>query len=210
MMGGFLFPAGNSPRPEMLTAGPNANRQPLSALEVSRRRRNGLVDPDDPSFLDELLPPVAGLNLQAHAGWYDGTTSKLAPSLLPPDAPPLRTALAADDCSLPPPQRPSSRMGDLSPTGTPVRPASGASPPADNASFGADGTARSWQSVGADRPRSRGVADFPAVEAVNEAVDERTALLTRIFQDRLAKQLATLQGIRDAEAKAHEREVRMP
>jgi hypothetical protein len=53
------------------------------------------------------------------------------------------------------------------------------------------------------------VRDFASVEAVNEAVDERTKVLTKLFQERLAQQLAMLQGMREAESHAHEKEVRL-
>jgi hypothetical protein len=71
---------------------------------------------------------------------------------------------------------------------------------------------------GTGRPRNesptalrspRGVRDFASVEAVNEAVDERTKVLTKLFQERLAQQLAMLQGMREAESHAHEKEVRL-
>ena len=38
---------------------------------------------------------------------------------------------------------------------------------------------------------------------VDEAVEERTAFLTRIFQERLAKQLSALEALRQSEARAH-------
>jgi len=52
------------------------------------------------------------------------------------------------------------------------------------------------------------VIDFASVEIVNNAVDERTDVLTRIFQERLARQLASLQAIREAERLAHEKELK--
>ena len=41
-------------------------------------------------------------------------------------------------------------------------------------------------------------------------MDERTALLARIFQERLAKQRSSLEAIRESEKRAHESEVCMP
>ena len=39
-------------------------------------------------------------------------------------------------------------------------------------------------------------------------MDERTALLTKICQERLAKQRGTLEAIRESENRAHESDVR--
>ena len=56
----------------------------------------------------------------------------------------------------------------------------------------------------AERAPSRSHA---TAEVVAAAVDERTALLTRIYQERLARQLAQLEAIREAESRAHAAEV---
>ena len=59
-----------------------------------------------------------------------------------------------------------------------------------------------------EQARRNGLPDHASVEAVSEAVDDRTAVLTRIFQERLAKQRGALEAIRESEKRAHESEVR--
>jgi DNA repair exonuclease SbcCD ATPase subunit len=58
------------------------------------------------------------------------------------------------------------------------------------------------------RPPQGGVKEFASIEAVNEAVAERTTLLTRIFQEKLSQQSAALEGARETEARAHAAELR--
>ena len=61
---------------------------------------------------------------------------------------------------------------------------------------------------GANGGGANGGASGGAAEAVVEAVEERTALLTKLFQERLAMQHAQLQSVREAEARAHAERVR--
>ena len=80
----------------------------------------------------------------------------------------------------------------------------------DVAVGGGTGRPRNESPTALRSPRTpRGVRDFASVEAINEAVDERTKVLTKLFQERLAQQLAMLQGMREAESHAHEKEMRL-
>ncbi len=134
------------------------------------------------------LPPVSGLNIsQTEPGWLD-VGAELGTSVPSPRHAHAFASADGDGGSLPPPPRPSDKDAD--------------------AAVGGTSGARSMSPTMPASPRTRGVLEFASVEAVNEAVDERTAVLTKIFQERLARQLAALQGMRDAESRAHEKEVK--
>ena len=206
IIGGFAFPIGSmSPRPEVMRAKSSPRqRQPLSAVEASRRKALGLADPDDQAIEPSaILPAVSGLNLsKAEPGWFERATTGPATGIQNADygagaplaVPAPRQASALTDAtngSLPRPLQSDHENGD-----------------AVAGRDDCDPGGRSTSPITLASPRTRGVIDFPSVEVLNEAVDERTAVLTRLFQERLARQMASLQGIRDAETRQHEKEIK--
>jgi len=149
------------------------------------------------------LPLVSGLNISSRPSHELGHALTPAPSAVTLLRFAQSFAPAEADGDLRPPERriPSDEDVDVAVGGGTGRPR--------NAEL--MGRCKLGESPTALRsPRTpRGVRDFASVEAVNEAVDERTKVLTKLFQERLAQQLAMLQGMREAESHAHEKEVRL-
>ena len=160
---GYVFPAGSSPRPEVLAASRRQQQLP-SALELSRRQRDPLVEPVD---ADELLPPLSGMPFQVSSKdlqWFG-------------DGAPSAAWSAVGMEGLPPPQRP--------PSATPsFAEGVAANAPTPRPSTAGDGGGAFGSTCGSGDGTTHAQA---AVQAA--AVEERTAFLTRLFQDRLAKQL---------------------
>ena len=215
--GGYTFSTGSSPRPEALAR--SSCRQPLSALQASQRKRLGAVEP--PSIAD-LLPAVSGLPFQPNvSGWFqtDG---------MPPQTPLWDSHKIEDEVHPPPPQRPPSASTDANATECcgcccgcgsyadgASRPRSSSvsrdvlsQPPASPAAQADARTMSPERERARETARRNGLPDLASVEAVSDAVDERTAILTKIFQERLAKQRGALEAIRESEKRAHESEVR--
>ena len=176
-----------------------------------------------------MLPPIAAFPFQPGASWYmqlDGG----ATAANPPAATSLTLEGAPD--TLPPPQRPSSAMGmahapaadaaapsqqqQLGRAAAPPLPhppaaaapigGSGARTPAAGAG-GASRAASPERAAAREAARRHGAPEFASVEAVTEAVEERTSLLTRIFQQKLHQQSAALLALRESESKAHAKEI---
>lgn len=224
-VGGYAFPAGSSPRPEVLAAA--SIKQPISALEAARRHRLKTAAPDDPQ-VDEILPPITAFPFQPNAAdfFMDGAAAN-APGMLPPQSSAMLYDGGRSDPSqvaavAPPPttRRPSSATSAKMPQ--PLTTAiteggggggggvdGGAEAPGPSAAAAGGGRTTSPEREKArDTLRRQGAPEFASVEAITEAVDERTNLLTRIFQEKLSQQAAVLVGMREAEARAHEKEVR--
>ena len=163
---GYEFPAGSSPRPEVLAASRRQQQLP-SALELSRRQRDPLVDP---VAADELLPPLSGMPFQASSKdsqWFGG------------DGAPSAAWSAVGMEGLPPPQRPPSAAPSF---------AEGvaANAPTPRPSTAGEGVGAFFGTTCG----SGGDGTTPAQAAGQAAaVEERTAFLTKLFQERLAKQL---------------------
>ena len=144
------------------------------------------------------LPLVSGLNISSRPSHELG--HEVTPT---PSATPTRSAV------MPRPAQtfaPADVDGDLLPPEIRIP----GDEDVDVAVGGGTGRPRSASPTALTSTRTlRGVRDFASVEAINEAVDERTKVLTKLFQERLAQQLAMLQGMREAESRAHEKEVRL-
>ena len=139
------------------------------------------------------LPLVSGLNISSRPSHELGHALTPAPSAVTLLRFAQSFAPADADGDLRPPERRIPSDEDV-----------------DVAVGGGTGRPRNESPTALRSPRTaRGVRDFASVEAVNEAVDERTKVLTKLFQERLAQQLAMLQGMREAESHAHEKEVRL-
>ena len=178
---GFAFPPGSKPSDKAKSP---RHRQPLTVVEAA------VGYPE--------LPLVSGLNISSRPSHELG--HEVTPT---PSATPTRSAV------MPRPAQtfaPADVDGDLLPPEIRIP----GDEDVDVAVGGGTGRPRSASPTALTSTRTlRGVRDFASVEAVNEAVDERTKVLTKLFQERLAQQLAMLQGMREAESHAHEKEVRL-
>ena len=181
LYGGFAFPPGSKPSDKAKSP---RHRQPLTVVEAA------VGYPE--------LPLVSGLNISSRPSHELG--HEVTPT---PSATPTRSAV------MPRPAQtfaPADGDGDLLPPEIRIP----GDEDVDVAVGGGTGRPRSASPTALTSTRTlRGVRDFASVEAINEAVDERTKVLTKLFQERLAQQLAMLQGMREAESRAHEKEVRL-
>jgi hypothetical protein len=178
---GFAFPPGSKPNDKAKSP---RDRQPLTVVK--------------PAVVYPELPLVSGLNISSRPSHELG--HEVTPT---PSATPTRSAV------MPRPAQtfaPADVDGDLLPPEIRIP----GDEDVDVAVGGGTGRPRSASPTALTSTRTlRGVRDFASVEAINEAVDERTKVLTKLFQERLAQQLAMLQGMREAESRAHEKEVRL-
>lgn len=233
----FPTAAKPSPRAEALAAASSPRRQPLSALEASHRKKIGMAVADTPS-VDALLPPLSCLPFQPNAAlWFQSECGPASAALAgaptvtdahqppPPQRPPSAQTSFADvgcvecfGCASLGVCGASAATGGSYANGA-TRPRSSsvsAEPPlgAPSASADAAGGGAHARAMSPERERAReqarrnGMPDHATAEAVAAAVEERTAILTRIFQERLAKQRGALETIRESEKRAHEGEVR--
>ena len=227
---GYSFPPGSSPRPEVLVANRMAGRShSISALEAARRHRLGTIEADEPD-VEDLLPPLSGLPFQLPSKVANWLQPQQADTLHG-----NASACGGED-GLPPPQRPPSATpsitecggGGGAPATAPAPPFTSRSARPGGGEDGGDGVQAGGGDTGGggaassahQQPPSSGLADVegarvakhparhPAVrKLLEDAVGERTGFVTKLFQERLAKQLATLQGLRDSEARLHSKEV---
>ena len=231
---GYTFPPGSSPRPEVLVANRMAGRShSISALEAARRHRLGTIDPGEPD-VDELLPPLSGVPFQLPSKdsyWFDQSSLQQGDlggmeGLPPPQRPPsivdglLSTSMAdvAEGGDVIGRVAPAAAPGGTSPP-LPARsaavsggesggaPAGGVAGGAGSGGVAGGGGPGGGGAAGTDDEYARLGRQVMVQRHVDEAVEERTAFLTRIFQERLAKQLSALEALRQSEARAHAKEV---
>ncbi|KAL1523563.1 hypothetical protein AB1Y20_018499 [Prymnesium parvum] len=206
MVAGYVFPLGaNGPRrhtprrspPRALTPRDAEAETPKAAIDAYERRVRGLALASDP-VVDELLPRVGGFTLKGKVhraitpvqAAKEGAAEELAQEITPRSAniSPLDGLKPVEIDAL----RPGSAQVAL--LDEPQRGSLSALASVVSGSAARDGRELTWQ-------------EKRQLELLEEAVDERSRLLTRLFQARLKDEVMRMHKVHEAEVRTHKLEV---